>query len=231
MIQLAQWDTDNLGLKIGNLHIDGDLQIHKLKKEIAHSVKEGYDLLYLKGVTLPEDCLSSKLLLADEKVVYAQDIDNNIHTVDPHVVSFLNHELTPALWNLTLESGWCSRYKTDSNFPPEVFSILYRQWILKSLNGTIATDVLVYNLDNIPVGLLTYKKNEEIVDIGLVAVSKDYAGKGIGTKLMKSFLSMFEKGTRVEVATQRNNKMACHFYERNGFVVNSISNIYHIWNK
>lgn len=231
MIQLAQWDTDNLGLKIGNLQFDGDLQICKMYHEIAQSVKDGYDLLYLKGVTLPKGCLSSKLLLADEKVIYVQVIEKEFKNMDSHVVSFLNHELTPELWNLTLESGWCSRYKTDPNFPPEVFSILYRQWILKSLNGTIATDVLVYILDNIPIGFLTYKKKKEKVDIGLVAVNKDYAGKGIGTTLMQSFLSKFEKGTRVEVATQKSNTGACRFYERNGFVVESISNIYHIWNK
>lgn len=230
MIQIAQWDTDNLGLKIGNLYFEGDLQLHELYKEIAQSAKEQYDLLYLKGVTLPKECLSSRLLLADEKVVYVQVIDQKKKS-DNHVISFLNHELTAELWELTLESGWCSRFKADPNFPPEVYEILYHQWIMKSLDGIIATDVLVYMQDNVPIGFLTYKKDMEKVQIGLVAVSKEYAGKGIGTKLMQSFLSRFEKGTLIEVATQRKNQGACRFYERNGFVVDSISNIYHIWNK
>ena len=227
MIQIAQWDTNHLGLKIGNLHIDGDVQLQTLREEIAQSVKENYDLLYLKGVTLPKECLGTNILLADEKVIYVQTIAKDIVCENHHVVSFLHHKLTPEIWNLTLESGWCSRFKTDPHFSPKVFSTLYRHWIQKSLDGTIATDVLVYLLDKTPVGLLTYKQELKRVSIGLVAVNSDYARKGIGTELMKIFLSKFEKGIQVEVATQKSNDVACRFYERNGFVVN----IYHIWNR
>lgn len=49
------------------------------------------------------------------------------------------------------------------------------------------------------------------------------------SKLMQSFLASLPVGTRVNVATQKCNKIACHYYEKNGFYVEDVTNIYHIW--
>ena len=67
MINIAQWDTDNFGIKIGNLIIEDEVSQYALQKEIEYAKSLGYELLYLKGLTLPEDCISENVVLADEK--------------------------------------------------------------------------------------------------------------------------------------------------------------------
>lgn len=231
MIEIAQWDTEHFGIKVGSLIPDGNVSKETLDKEITSAKAEGYDLLYLKGCKLQEDCLSDRVILADEKVVYSL----TKHTDDYHkcdkVVSYLNKELDVKLLTLALQSGGHSRYYTDKNMPVSVYITLYRIWIKNSLNGSIATDVLVYLDGNEVLGLLTYKLNDKKAVIGLVDVDNSSKGKGIGSKLMHTFLSVLPYGTKVEVATQKSNSVACHYYEKNGFNIDCITNIYHIWIK
>lgn len=185
MIVPARWDTDNFYIKVGNLIAEGGLNKSFLLREMAHAREEHYDLLYLKGVNLPCDCLSENVILADEKVVYVQVNSGRETPVDDErVASALNSPLTEELLQLSYESGKYSRYRLDENFPKSVFDTLYRLWIVRSLNGEIATDVLVYSEGGHVLGVLTYKINENEAEIGIVAVSPEAAGKGIGSKLM-----------------------------------------------
>lgn len=96
MIELVKWDTENLGLKVGNLRWDGAVDASVLSKEMSKAQSGGYDLLYLKGVVLPEGCLLDNVVLVDEKVEYTQTISDNQMTSysDDHIVSILNHPLT-----------------------------------------------------------------------------------------------------------------------------------------
>lgn len=232
MIVPARWDTDNFYIKVGNLIAEGGLNKSFLLREMAHAREEHYDLLYLKGVNLPCDCLSENVILADEKVVYVQVNSGRETPVDDErVASALNSPLTEELLQLSYESGKYSRYRLDENFPKSVFDTLYRLWIVRSLNGEIATDVLVYSEGGHVLGVLTYKINENEAEIGIVAVSPEAAGKGIGSKLMQSFLSRMALGVKISVATQKRNRVACHYYEKNGFHIESVTNVYHLWIK
>lgn len=231
MIQPATWDTEHFGLKVGELLWTGDFDNQQLEAWKTRSKKEGYDVLYLRGVELPEDALDEDVVLADQKTVYAMTIDHHRPSNrDNNVVSLLHRDLSPELLELAYESGKFSRYRTDKRFPNHVFPTLYRIWIMDSLRGLIATDVLAYMDKDAPIGIITYKQEGWHVTIGLVAVHPAWAGRGIGTRLMQSFLSLFEPGTQIDVATQACNRGACHFYEKNGFAIKSVTNIYHIWN-
>ena len=230
MIELARWDTENFHIKVGNLIAHPGIDRSRLLQEMARAKDEHYDLLYLKGVNLPCDCLSENVILADEKVVYIQTKNHeDSHFEDCHVASVLNCPLTEELLELAYESGKYSRFHLDANLPESVYLTLYRLWIERSLKGEIATDVLVYRENGHVLGVLTYKINADAVDIGIVAVSSKAAGKGIGSKLMQSFLSRMADGTKISVATQKRNRIACHYYDKNGFRVESVTNIYHLW--
>lgn len=229
MIQIAQWDTDNFGMKVGNLILEDVPSRETFNTEIEEAQKQKYDLLYLKGICLPESYLNENVILADEKVIYSQIINGTKFTSDEHVESYLHKGLDVKLLLLALQSGAHSRFIMDKRIPLYVYLTLYQIWITNSLNGSIATDVLIYKEDKDILGLLTYKITDSCVTIGLVDVDNSTTGKGVGTKLMQTFLSKFPEGTRIEVATQNGNKRACHYYEKNGYKVDSITNIYHIW--
>lgn len=229
MIEQVQWDSDNFGIKIGNIVLADGFSEQALLQAINKAKDEEYDLLYLKGYELSDAWLSDKFLLADKKVVYSQTIKEYQMQHSEKIVSLLGKPMTEELLQLSYESGKYSRYHLDTNFSPLVFKTLYRLWMERSLSGGIATDVLAYQDDGQVLGMLTYKSDKEEVDIGIVAVDPYAVGKGIGSILMRDFLSRFKVGTKICVATQKCNTVACHYYEKNGFHQESITNIYHIW--
>lgn len=229
MIQLAKWDTDHFGFKVGHLLWQGEVNMTRMKEMVSEAQKKGYQLLYLKGVTLPKEELDERFFLADRRAMYELKTKKKVAPCDGHVKSMLHHELTKELLELAWESGVYSRYNKDERFPKEAFRLLYRIWMENSLKGTMATDVLAYVENGVPVGIITYRMDEDAVVIGLVAVNGRMANRGIGTRLMQAFLSSFDKGTCVRVATQMDNLGACHFYEKNGFVLKEETPIYHIW--
>lgn len=230
MITLASWDTEHFDIKVGNLTLEALVTEAALHQAVAQATAEGYDLLYLKDVTLEQEWLNDRWLLADEKVVYTQ-ILSSISDAPSEVHSLLHHELTDDLLALSYESGKFSRYKLDKRLPTTVFANLYHAWIEKSLTGQMADDVLGVEKDGRVVGMLTYKNDGSLYDIGLVAVAPDQAGKGIGTQLMQALFRRLGAGAVVDVATQKRNLPACRYYEKNGFKVKSIQNIYHLWVK
>jgi len=229
MVELLKWDTEHFGMKVGELVLENVPSYDKLRAEMSDAKSEGYDVLYLKGVKLPDNYLDDSIVLADEKVVYAQTIKECDYRKDEHVESILHKGLDAKLLSMALQSGGHSRYYTDKRFPLDVFLNLYETWITNSLNGTIATDVIAYVDDNRVDGFITYKHKDDQVTIGLVDVDNTVKGKGIGSKLMQSFLSLFPVWTKIEVATQLANSAACRYYEKNGFTVESVTNIYHLW--
>lgn len=201
MITLASWDTEHFDIKVGNLTLEALVTEAALHQAVAQATAEGYDLLYLKDVTLEQEWLNDRWLLADEKVVYTQ-ILSSISDAPSEVHSLLHHELTDDLLALSYESGKFSRYKLDKRLPTTVFANLYHAWIEKSLTGQMADDVLGVEKDGRVVGMLTYKNDGSLYDIGLVAVAPDQAGKGIGTQLMQALFRRLGAGAVVDVATQ-----------------------------
>ena len=229
-ISLVQWDTDKFGIKIGNLILEEPITQEKIKIARQEAALLDYDLLYMKEVFIPNNLLSEELILADEKVIYIKK-SNGGTMCSPRVVSLLHTPLTDELLNLSLESGKYSRYKLDKKLPESCFTTLYHAWIVNSLTGAIADDVLAVKDGDRVKGILTYKKKGKVYEIGIIAVSPENTGKGIGSLLMQSFLSKVPVGCTVEVATQKRNRVACNYYEKNGFMVDKISNIYHLWIK
>lgn len=230
MIEYLSWDSDNFGIKVGNLVFLDKVNEYSLHEAIHEAMKMDYDLLYVKGVSIPSSLLSDKIKLVDEKVIYTQKTDLTHQSYfDNNVDSILQQPLSKELLELAYESGKYSRYKIDERLPESVYLNLYRLWIERSLKGEIATDVLAYKSDGIIKGFITYLKKESLVEIGLISTSPDMVRIGIGSKLIKCCLSNFPEGTMFSVATQKRNEVACRFYEKNGFSISSIEKIYHLW--
>lgn len=67
--------------------------------------------------------------------------------------------------------------------------------------------------------------------IGLVAIDPEFQHQGLGTKIMSSMEGALyrERVMTIDVITQKANKDACRWYEKNGFKVKSVTPIYHWW--
>lgn len=223
------WDSEFFGLRIGRAEIltkeDGEMLASQ-----RDSLCEQYDLLYIfANHNFVFRAAGAKLV--DEKVVY--EIEPPFNGVFDQSITIWNEKqgVTDELLHLALESGVYSRFKTDEDLPVGSYERLYSRWIEQSVKRNIATEVFCYMKGSAPIGLITLNnKNEEGV-IGLVAVHEDYINLGIGSEMMQHVFKYAGEYQihRIVVATQLKNIPGCRFYEKNGFVVESITDVWHWW--
>lgn len=229
MVGRLQWDSDFFGLRIGRTDIASNEEWRMLQQE-AISLRKQYDLIYVFfDMELPTD--TNGMRLVDTKTIYAKSIDSS--TIMPATVEHYQESLPNAdLYRLALVSGVYSRFRLDDSLPIDSYERMYRCWMERSVDGTMADLVFVHRADNQIDGMITLKIDNDIAHIGLVAVDEGAQGKGIGTMLIKSVEAYLQSNTKVrhlKVATQWANKPACHLYEKNGFFVEEKTNIYHWW--
>lgn len=173
-------------------------------------------------------------LLVDVKTTYELKIDASISDQAiplADIKFYQNEEANVELLNLAVQCGEYSRFKLDPNITFNKFAELYSAWMIKSVQGTMADDVIVVKENNQIKGVITVYIENSIGNIGLVGVDEQSRGKGIGGKLIKAALGYFiHKGCEtVRVVTQGKNEAACKLYEKYGFYVCNKVNFYHFW--
>lgn len=231
MIEYLSWDTDFFRLKIGKSYISTlkpeALDALYIKKELEH-----YDLIYFFCDQTSAECetiiTNHGGLLTDQKVTYQKQVDQTICEI-PKQIKVYNGVLTDELLALALASGHDSRFKKDVRLAPR-YDALYTQWITKSLDGSMADAVLVYQLNEEIQGFVTVKNKNGEGQIGLIAVSEKFRGKGIGTLLLHGADAWYNQHniSFCSVVTQLTNKQACLLYEKNSYTKAKTEIIYHL---
>lgn len=199
-----------------------------LDHPLAQLSETPYRLVVIKS-SVEQPYLSK--FLVDEKITFLKDVESGKVSTDGEIVT--KRELTKNILSLALESGRDSRFFKDINFKSNEFETLYTQWIEKSLEGILADEVFVLGTYEEPKGLVTIKRSDTLAKIGLLAIHKDYQGKGLGKRLLEwcEEYCTLNGITELQVPTQRSNKNACHFYEKYGFGVENLEYVYHWWNE
>lgn len=223
MIKKLSWDSSFFDLKVGEYYFrESRDNIFLIREEIK---KLNFDLVYLYS-----NSLLSILDFYDEKVVFIKDRMLYQPLCDDNINSIKNTILTDKLSKLAIRSGLYSRFNLDPQFPHSLFEKLYVKWIENSIAAEFATEVLCFSFDGDPIGLLTYKVNNNIAKIGIIAIDEKMRNKGIGSKLLTYFESNLPINIiKIEVSTQGKNLRAQSFYEKNGYKEISRAFIYHLW--
>lgn len=229
MVDHLQWDSDFFGLCIGRIDIVSNERWQMLLQEVS-SLQMQYDLIYVFSEReLPTE--TNGMRLVDTKTIYAKSIGSS--TIMPATIERYQESVpNDDLYRLVLVSGVYSRFRLDDNMPVGSYDRMYRCWIERSVDGTMADLVLVHRTDDQIDGMITLKIEAEVAHIGLVAVDERVQGRGVGTMLIKAVEAYLQTNTTVrclKVATQWANILACHLYEKNGFDVEEKTNIYHWW--
>lgn len=222
-IKYLEWDSEFFGLSIGSIKIENEC-------DFCPEDAKKFDLVY---VFSQNESLNFKLV--DQKITYkildlqTKDISDFSET------QFYSHNDTAYrdLLNLALQSGEYSRFKIDPYFKNSEFVRLYTEWLNKSINKTLASHIIIKKDNEKIVGFATLtKKSQSLADIGLVAVDKDYRGRGIAKEIiLKSIILAKSLGyEEIQVVTQLDNIPANILYKKCGFEKHSIINIYHHWN-
>lgn len=228
-VERLAWDSDFFGLRIGRVFVSTEEEGVALAS-LRKNLKEDYDLLYLftsHGMRFPDD----KVKLVDEKVVYclskviSSEANPNVELWDG------NKGVTDELLYLALISGKYSRFKLDERLPSGSYERLYSRWIERSVNHVIATEVFCYMVNNMPRGLVTLDRKNGVGTIGLVAIHEDFQYQGIGAAMMRHVIRFAQKHDcgKLSVTTQLENVSACKLYEKVGFQVESVTDVWHWW--
>lgn len=222
------WDSAFFGLRIAKVILaegEGDLRL----SDEADSLRERFDLVYVfspVGGVHP----TSSMRLVDRKATFS--IKAPFHPFVCPAVKRWNHpEVTEELMQLALASGQYSRFRLDDRFPRGSYERLYSHWIRQSVSGQIATDVFCFYQNDLPVGLATLDLDSEEGHVGLVAVDEAHRGQGIGRCLMEHVIGFCRQHPckQLSVITQLDNLAACRLYERCGFHLESVQEVWHWW--
>lgn len=218
------WDSRFFHRKIGRLSVCEEIEVD----EIDMLCRE-YDMVYLFCVK--EIMVNKNCLLVDKKRTYLHE-SPQMKPRSPFVKNYVGNP--EALYDIAFQAGHESRFKVDPAFSEEEFERLYTAWIDNSLQGVMADYVLTYHdfEQSAPCGLITAKKKNGRLQIGLFATDTEWRRHGVGTALIDRVISIgaFED-LPIVVTTQADNEVACRFYERNGFVLNEQTYVYHYCNK
>lgn len=234
ILEILEWDSRFFGYRVGRILLDpGEEQIlNTLRIRVE---EEKIKLLYifvppsLQG--LNEQLVELGGFLVDQKVVYVKATE--LHTdFSNTVIEYQGDTVNEQLKELVLSAGTYSRFRLDPNFRNDEYAKLYHEWLLKSINKSIAFTTLVALKGTDIIGITTLGGASSHADIGLVAVHDNYKGQGIGYDLMRTADRIaFEKGFKeLRVVTQMKNTGACRLYEKCNFHVDAITNVYHYWN-
>lgn len=229
-IRKLEWDSNFFGLRIGR----ADIQTKEEAEELASKVnllKKEYDLLYV----FDENHVGFKAKnshLVDEKVLYSKPCEPK--QAFEEISIYERKTPSNSLYHLAHISGGYSRFKLDNRFPRGSFERLYNRWIENACpqNGS-NKHIFEYSIEGIAKGMITVDYAESgLAHIGLVSIDDNCQHRGIGTKIMstvENYLYQLGYIHTLEVPTQKTNTDACRWYEKNGFKIKSIVDIYHWW--
>jgi dTDP-4-amino-4,6-dideoxy-D-galactose acyltransferase len=232
-IEYCTWDSGFFNKKIGKIEYDNSQESDFT--QLLHTAKEdGYQLLYVFGnadMYVQDAVLEQfKGKLVDRKCLYSKTI-NADDSCESNAIEYELTELTHDLESLALLSGTHSRFRLDKGFDKADFQRLYSIWITRSLKKEIADKIFVVAESDKVMGMITLKFYENAGHIGLFAVSESAQSKGYGSSLINACVNevIAKQLQRLEVPTQMGSVGACHFYEKSGFSIKSITNTYHFW--
>ncbi len=233
------WDTRHFGYPVARIN-DSDLEPEELEGLLQQAQDLGYQLVYwaserehVQDIT----CLSRyQGKLVDRKTTYSKSLTTTCSQLNPENYCFVEwdpEEYSSELIELGVAAGLWSRFGMDPRIPREKFRSLYEIWMQRSIARELSDMVLVVQERGSiePLGMVTISLKAGIGQIGLIAVSEKYRGRGIGRMLINAADQwMLEHGARTaQVVTQLQNVAACRLYEQAGYHIEMIEYFYHFW--
>lgn len=229
-IRKLEWDSDFFGFSVGRLDYEGATNLSTF---LQNNNNNPYHLVYLFSKTpLPKEEQES-LSPMGTKLVFSKQLTQQFIELSPNIESYTAENVSDKLLDLAYQSGIYSRFRLDPKMPTGSFEKLYRLWIERSVDRSLAKEVYVYKMGDIIAGMITIGVKNGRGEIGLIAVDKTFRGQSIGSKLLASADAFCLKHQLefLDVATQKENNPAAQFYSGKGFEVAKEDYIYHYWNK
>ncbi len=126
-----------------------------------------------------------------------------------------------------------TRFFSDSHFARQRAEDLYSTWITLESQGRAQTVWVAASTDDQPLGYISchLAPDHREGQIGLVGVSPEVRGKGIGKSLVLAAMDWYraQGAQTLTVVTQGNNRAAQRLYQQCGFLSRELQLWYHKW--
>lgn len=234
-----EWDSEHFGFPIGKAIWSGDVRL--LEDFIAEAEKREFTLVYVIAPCNKE--LPTWVFRCCAGVFVSQRVDFEKKLTGVKQLESASEgliELTPAscdmnqVHQLGLVAGQYSRFIRDLRFPRHKAERVFCIWSEDSVRGRLADVTFgVVDASGQLRGFITAKREDKVARIGLLAVTPQDQGRGIGKRLLAAIEDwcVARNLTTVRVATQGENAGACAFYERHGYRAGKRQNVFHLWLK
>jgi len=225
------WDSDFFGCRIAAAYQEQGDEAETLRKLCREAA---VDCLYLFlnhpltagfGSVLQE----AGAVCADLKTTFRK---NNLQrwSADESFIS-IPDEISEECYRLAVRSGWKSRFYVDEKFRP-MQDALYRKWV-DTCSGN-RPDAKVWEFHAAAgqlQGMMCAGIEGKTGKLGLISVSPDCQGRGIGSCLMRILENFYlDHGcTSGEIVTQFDNSGACGLYRKFGYRITDIKEVWHLW--
>lgn len=234
MITFLKWDSNFFRKKIARVTIDADYTPEVLNETIKILFRKKYDCAYLmisgdRGDLL-DYCREKHFFLADQKLLMKKKTERFTAESFINIKTNLSVKEQSVFKDLVHQIAKVSRFYKDLNFRPFAYK-LYEKWLFQSLKKRPNHKCFFARKDNIPVGLITLKLENNNPYIDLFGVDRLYRKKEIGTTLLKTADTWANnKGyNNIFVTTQADNNIAIIVYKKYGFKEENTTYIFHIW--
>lgn len=220
--KFLKWDSDFFKRRMGAVRVERAWG----EKELKWAEKEGFEPLVIFS-EVEQPILDRPWNYRELRLTFAK-------TVSLREVKHLNIHVplksSSRLLEIFLQSGRFSRFRLDSVLRP-YFKTLYSRWLENAIAGKF-DDFIFCTVDgDQPTGVVTLKKVEGYLQLGIIAVAEGYRGRGIGGELIA-----FAEDKAIElgyhelrVVTQAQNVGAIAFYENNGLREIKREWVYHVY--
>lgn len=236
--EVLPWDSEFFGHRIARVNAS-PLDSESLDALVAWAPREGVECIYY----LVEPCDFEPVRQAIEVGFRLTGVRMTLRA-DPAGVDragkaaaqrsairpATTHDL-PVLRRIASRVHLGTRFYNDPGFPDDACSELYARWISRDVDGG-ADAVLVADDGAGPLGYVSclLRGNSE-GSIGLLGVSEDHRGRGLGGSLLDASLEWFVGGgaRTVSVVTQGGRPEAQRLYQSRGFRTFSVGLWLHWW--
>ncbi len=216
--QKDTWLSDIFSIPVFNVktNSEGSLELPKLC--FAYS-KVGVD-----DISSMKELGAKGFYVVDTNITFIANSAANVNFPSDIKIRRAEPKDEPQVRFIATNSFTKTRFHADPSIDNEIANIIKEEWAGNYFSGARGDEMLVAELNGKVIGFNQILIRDNIAIIDLIAVDKDYQGRGAGKKMIAELQKSYPS---VRVGTQLANNGSIALYEKMGFTFENASYVLH----